>query len=183
MANMFAIEPDTGATSPFNSNEPSEWGEGEELPPIPVGVLRGHIVKAEKARNGKNVLTVKCDDPNYAASEEIALWPEAVDLLQLAGALGVMTRQENNQVFYRDSDGHTGLKAFEGKAGLFIFAPYKKDGIETPSIGRFGLPAMTSSDLWAAYWEQSGFDDKQTNALKKSRGGAVPPIYHELFTE
>jgi hypothetical protein len=177
---MFAVEPEAGEESPFN-NDGGEWGEGEEIAPMPVGVLRGHIAEAKKLPSGKTVLNVQCDDPNYAKSDEIALWPDTKELLLLAGTLGIAVHQQGTQVFFRDSQGNTGLKAFVGKAGVFIFAPYKKDGSETASIGRFGLPKPKSSDLWDGYWEQSGFGKEHEAALKKSRGGAVPSEYHELF--
>jgi hypothetical protein len=184
MGNMFDITPPAGTESPFNSNEPDgDWGEGEDLPPIPVGVLRASIIKAEKATNGKDVLTIKCNDPNYANSEELSFWPEPAEKMAMAALLGIVVRQEGNRIYYQDSEGNTGLKAFEGKAGMFIFAPFTKDGLTKASLGRYGAPKPKKSELWDAYWEQHDFGEKQTAALKKARVFVVSPEHFDLFNE
>jgi hypothetical protein len=182
---MFDPTPDTGSESPFNSNEPSEWGEGEDVAPIPVGVLRGHVTEYKKLKDGRIVINVKCDDPSYAQCEDVGMFPDQMERVGLATSLGIMVRQESGQIFYRDSDGKSGGAAFVGKSGLFIFAPYVKDGIETPSIKRFGnnLPKPGNSQLWDAYIEQSNFSAQQLDVIKKAKGGAIPVDKMHLFTE
>jgi hypothetical protein len=183
MGNMFDITPPAGTESPFNSNEPGDMGEGVDIAPIPVGVMRGHITEAKRTPKGTIVVNVQCDDPSYASSDEVAMWPSGDELKILAGALGIAIEQRGNQVFFRDSEGKTGLAAFVGKAGLFVFAPYAKDGIEKASIAKFGMPKPNSSMLWDSYVEQSNFSEAQIAAIKKASGtGVIPVTLHHLFT-
>ena len=184
-SNMFATEPTEGAESPFDSNS-DDMGEGFDVPPIPVGVMRGHIIDVKTLKTGQLVL-IQCDDPNYSQAEETAMFVGSVDsslLALLAGVLGVTVTQQGAKFFLRDSEGNTGTKALVGKAGMFVFAPYTKDGIEQASVStcKFGAPQAGKSTLWDAFWEQSGYSEEHTRALKKSRGGAVPSEYHHLFT-
>jgi hypothetical protein len=187
IGNMFntqsPAQPNTD-DQPFNSNEPGDMGEGFDIPPIPVGVLRGHVAEA-KNNKGNIILNIQCDDPSYSSSDEVTLFIGGdMQLLgQVAGSLGVVVTQQGGRIYLQDSEGNKDLKALNGKAGLFIFAPFKKDGIEGASVNKFGLPKPKSSDLWDSYMEQSNFSELQIAAIKKSRGGAVPPEHHHLFTE
>lgn len=183
---MFDIQPDT-TDQPFGSNDPDDLGEGFDVPPIPVGVMAGHITEVKTLKTGQLVM-IQCDDPNYAQADETAMFVGSGDtflLGLLAGVLGVTVTQQGTKIHLRDSDGNKDAKALVGKAGLFVFAPYVKDGIEQASVStcKFGAPQAGKSSLWDAYWEQSGFDEKHIAALKKSRGGAVPSEHHHLFTE
>jgi hypothetical protein len=103
--------------------------------------------------------------------------------MAMAALLGVVVRMEGGKVYYQDSDGNTGLKAFEGKAGMFLFVPYEKDGLTKASLGRYGAPKPKKSQLWDDYWEQRDFGETQFKALKKARVFVVPPEHHELFSE
>lgn len=185
MAGMFDPTPDTGSDSPFNSNEPGDMGEGFDIAPIPVGILRGSVVEAKKTKSGDIVVSVQCNDPNYASTDEVAIFVgnDTQLLGQLAGALGVTVTQQGGKLFLQDDAGNTGLKALTAKTGLFVFAPYSKDGIEQASINKFGLPKPKSSELWDSYMEQSNFSEAQITAIKRARGGVVPADKHHLFTE
>jgi hypothetical protein len=177
----FATDDTAADDSPFNTGG-DDFGEGFELEPIPVGVLRGHVKDARKLEKGV-VLDIHCDDPNYSNCEAVGLWvgKDVRMLGTVASSLGCTVEQRGKQLFFRDDEGNKGLNALKGKPGLFIFAPWEKDGVPTASIGRFGLPKKGSSGDWDEYMSQSDFSDEQIAALKKSRGGIVPGNLTHLF--
>lgn len=190
-ANPFATSPndnsndDNSAASPFDASaDQGDLGEGFELPPCPVGVLRGHTTELKKFDKGY-MLYVMCDDPAYPSKEPHNIWigHDVGMLKQIAASLGITAEMRLNpdtrrtNVYFSDDDGNKGLKAFAKKPGMFVFAPYNGEA----SINKFGNPKKGASPEWDQWAEEAELNDEQTKALKRARGGVVPGDSIHLF--
>lgn len=190
--NPFAPQPshtppaDASASSPFApSMNQGDLGEGFDLPPCPVGVLRGHVTELKQFEKGK-MLYVMCDDVNYPSKDALGIWlgNDMTMLKQIAASLGIVSEirvdpaTKQSKVYFTDSNGNKGFAAFKNKPGLFVYAPYNGE----PSINKFGYPKKGSSPEWDQYAEEANFSEEQETALKRARGGVVPGDAHHLFT-
>lgn len=179
----FTPDPNASAPSPDSPFAPSmsqgDLGEGFELPPCPVGVLRGHTTELASYPKGL-MLRVVCDDPSYPSKEPIGVWigKDTAMLLQIATSLGLTVTRTAGRFFISDDEGRKDAEAFKNKPGVFVFAP--RDG--GPSINAFGLPQKGKSPEWDQWVEESGgLSDEQVKALKRARGGVVPGDSINLF--
>lgn len=174
-----APENEQSGSSPFGADSSgSSEGGGFELPPCPVGVLRGHTVELRATSKGF-ALDVHCDDPAYPSKENVSIWigSDIRMLAQIAGSLGISADFRDGKVFFTDDQGNADAAAFKNKPGLFIFAPWQGQ----PSINKFGLPKPNNSDEWDQYMDEANFSEEQIAALKKARGGVVPGDLVDLF--
>lgn len=178
--------PDAGASSPFApSMSQGDLGEGFDLPPCPVGVLRGHVTELATYPKGK-MLRVACDDVNYPSKEPLGIWigSDMTMLKQIAAALGIASEirvdpsTKQSKVYFVDNAGNTGAAAFKNKPGLFVYAPFNGE----PSINKFGNPKKGTSPEWDQWAEEADLTEDQIKALKRARGGVVPGDSHHLFT-
>lgn len=188
MSNMFAPDPNAtapqpndAASSPFAAGMSSdELTGGFDLPPVPIGILRGHVTQLRQIPGKGFALDVKCDDPAYPSKDSVGLFigNDMGMLRTIAGSLGIAHQVQDGKVYFSDSEGKRDAAAFKDKTGLFIFVPYNS----APAIGRFGAPAKGKSEEWDQYVEErGGFNDEQIAALKKARGGVIPGDLIHLF--
>ena len=183
MSNPFAPDPNQApaATSPFaSSTSQGNLRGGFDLPPCPVGVLRGHTTELKQYPKGF-MLYVVCDDPTYPSKEAAGIWigTDTVMLKQIAGGLGLTIESSAGKFRVVDEHGKRDAEAFKNKPGLFVYAPYNGG----PSINKFGLPKKGSSPEWDQYVEErtDPFTEDQIKALKRARGGVVPSDSTHLF--